>query len=35
MGGFLGRRGFDYALIAEVSAQLWIERNGDGGPTLN
>ena len=32
MQGFLGRRGFNYAVIAEVSSQLWLERDGDGGP---
>lgn len=33
MQGFLGRRGFNYAVIAEVSRQLWRDLAGDGGPT--
>ncbi|MGD2077436.1 MAG: RecX family transcriptional regulator [Chloroflexota bacterium] len=30
MQGFLGRRGFNYAVIAEISGQLWQEVSGDG-----
>lgn len=33
MQGFLGRRGFNYAVIADVSQQLWRELDGEGGPT--
>jgi regulatory protein len=28
--GFLGRRGFSYAVIAEVAQQLWQDLDGDG-----
>lgn len=31
--GFLGRRGFNYAVIAEVSQQLWQDWNGADGLT--
>lgn len=32
MHGFLGRRGFSYAVISDVTQQLWQERDVDGGP---
>ncbi len=31
MQGFLSRRGFSYAVIAQVSEQLWADLEGDGG----
>jgi len=31
MHGFLGRRGFSYAVISDVASQLWQERDVDGG----